>query len=112
MRYSPLLANIEGASEIEENPAVVFSEAFTNAQLSTARRGRFGSAWPLFHFWRIEDDGSMGIINSVIEPILHEAVAKRRAVQKEENVNEKEEIGEDDSLLDHLVKYTQGMVLR
>ena len=77
------------------------------AQTILARRSRFGTAWPLFEIFdnRLAED--MKIIRAFVDPIIEKAV--ERAVAKKGTANfETKEVLEGETLLDHLVKGTQG----
>lgn len=93
----------------ENHPANKFAHAFSNAQIATGYRGRFGSAWRLSEFWTDRVKKHMDVCYKFIDPILKEALEKSK-----ENVDEKadakdREIKEGETLLDHLVNYTEGM---
>ncbi len=85
-----------------------FATAFSAAQLVIAARHRQGWVWPIMEFFKDRAADPMKVVNAYIDPILQEAI--RRA--KETTNNEKliTEVGEDETLLDHLVKHTQGKI--
>jgi len=58
----------------------------------------------------------MVVVNKFIDPILQEAVAKKRAARQsgevvEKDINGDREVKDGDTLLDHLVNYTEGELL-
>lgn len=53
----------------------------------------------------------MRIVDAYLDPILKAAVEKAKHEKTGHAQENKEEIGEDDTLLDHLVRYTSGRSL-
>ncbi|KAG6845855.1 hypothetical protein H0H87_002546 [Tephrocybe sp. NHM501043] len=104
--YSPLARS----AAAESHPANIFSKAFDEAQRLLAFRSRYGAAWPLTEFWKDKVAEKMTPIFEFITPILTEAVARNKAVNKDEklNTNEDREVQDGESLIDHLIKYTDG----
>jgi hypothetical protein len=95
------------------HPSSAFATAFQEAQTITALRSRFGEHWPLSEFWADRLGKPMSIVRGFLDPILEEAVAKKRAAGMQENNKKMNELGdrqveEGESLLDHLVNYTDG----
>lgn len=98
----------------ENHPANRFVHAFSNAQIATAYRGRFGSAWRLFEFWTDRVKAHMDVCYEFIDPILKEALDKKQMLKENGMIDEKteakdREVKEGETLLDHLVNYTEGM---
>lgn len=96
----------------ESSPAEDFALAFTQAQDAVNFRVRMGPyIWPWFELFGSKTKGPMRVVDAFLDPILKAAVEKAR-VEKTLGTatsnDSKEEIGEDDTLLDHLVKYTDG----
>ncbi|KAJ6618635.1 cytochrome P450 [Mycena sp. CBHHK59/15] len=95
------------------HPANVFSIAFSEAQSITAMRNRFGDHWPLIEFWKDKLVQHMDVVRKFLDPILTEAVAKKRGSRAGSNDSEKKddlaerEVQEGETLLDHLVNYTE-----
>jgi hypothetical protein len=101
---SPLVATYD-----RSHPANVFAHAFANAQELASRRSRFGSAWPLKEFWKDKVKIQRDIINKFIDPILAEAIAKKRPMKETTGMQDGErEVKDGETLLDHLVNYTEG----
>lgn len=105
--YSPNLASSTSESE-STNAATIFSQAFGDAQFATAKRGRLNFLWPLFEFWKDKTEEHMKVVDAFIDPILHEAIKKKKALGEVKKPSEKEQIEEDETLLSHLIKYTDG----
>lgn len=98
----------------ENHPANKFAHAFSDAQIATGYRGRFGSAWRLSEFWTDRVKKHMDVCYKFIDPILKEALEKSKMTK--ENVDEKadakdREVKEDETLLDHLVNYTEDPIV-
>ncbi|TFK28591.1 cytochrome P450 monooxygenase pc-3 [Coprinopsis marcescibilis] len=102
--YSPL----SELSEAADHPANRFSRAFDEAQRLTALRSRLGVNWPLAEFWKDRVKEQMAIINAFIEPILSAALQRQResGEVKRMNATIEREVSENESLLDHLINYT------
>jgi hypothetical protein len=96
----------------EDHPGNVFTHAFTEAQTAVATRVRFSSLWTLLELSGDKAKKHMDIIDAFIEPILTEAINKAKAEGgggKEAEEPHDSEGRDEDTLLDHLVKYTSGM---
>ena len=102
--YSPRVTS-GGTGNRVLDKASLFSEAFSKAQAVAAPRTRLGKLWPLAEFWKDKTQIHMETINSFIDPILKEAVSKRKNRPIE---SQKKEIRDEDTLLDHLINYTEG----
>lgn len=88
-----------------------FARAFGEAQTALNFRIRMGWLWPWFELSGSLTAPPMKVVDAFLDPILKAAVEKADAIKRENGgtVPEvKEEIEEDDTLLDHLVKYTNG----
>ncbi|KAG2137150.1 cytochrome P450 [Suillus bovinus] len=97
----------------KNHPANKFAHAFSEAQIAVVYRGRFGSAWPLFEFWTDRVKKHMGVCYKFIDPILKEALEKNKMLK--ENIDEKvvkdRDVEEGETLLDHLVNYTEDPIV-
>ncbi|KAG2143713.1 cytochrome P450, partial [Suillus clintonianus] len=85
-----------------------FARAFADAQSIIAQRPRRGWIWPLFEIFKDDTAAPMRIVNSFIDPILKEAIAKTQSAHAsgEKNVD-----NDDTTLLDHLVEMTTDPVV-
>ncbi|KAJ7182427.1 cytochrome P450 [Mycena crocata] len=99
------------------HPSNVFAAAFQQAQLIVALRNRFGEHWPLAEFWVDKLEAPMRVVRDFLDPILREAVAKKKAmdalgggVEKRNDVGDRE-VQEGESLLEHLVNYTDDYTI-
>ncbi|KAI0675255.1 cytochrome P450 monooxygenase pc-3 [Trametes maxima] len=79
-----------------------FSLAFLEAQIASAKRGRYQHAWPLTEFWRDKVDAKKAAIDRFINPILTEALQKK--AQQQTGADAK--VTEEDTLLSQLLKVT------
>jgi hypothetical protein len=88
-----------------------FSTAFLNAQTAISNRERAGPIWPLGEIWEDKVKAPMKVINEYIEPIVHDALRKRGERDEEKKLlgvvsQGEKDVGEDETLLDHLVEKT------
>lgn len=103
------------SSSSTNHSANVFARAFLKAQIISARRGRYGTAWPLYEFWKDDVAEEMKTIDAFIMPLLHDALRKKDlkkntgdSVDSRPDVKTEEEDGEQ-TLLGHLVNLTDGI---
>ncbi|KAK7046124.1 hypothetical protein VNI00_007127 [Paramarasmius palmivorus] len=107
--YPPNIARqIATGTETEATrKAQTFAKAFMEVQDVVATRERVGPLWPLLEILEDKSIAPMKIVNAFVEPIVAEAVSKKKAGRID--VKEKrDEIGDDETLLDHLVDLTDG----
>lgn len=105
--YSPLAES----SENHDHPANKFSRAFDEAQRITSFRSRRGGSWPLQEFWSDKVKEHMVVVNSFITPILAAAVQKKRELGEQEKPAGDREVRDGESLLDHLINYTDDEIV-
>jgi len=109
--YTPTLEHLRLAQEQQQHPANVFTRSFDEAQRRIAFRSRWGVYWPLIEFWRDEVKTKMVVVNKFIMPILEQAVRKKKelgTLDEEKKVSGDREVKEGETLLDHLINYTDG----
>ncbi|KAF8905836.1 cytochrome P450 [Gymnopilus junonius] len=106
--YSPLVN-----TSAVDHPANQFSRAFDEAQRFIALRGRRGINWPLSEFWKDEVKEKMVIVRGFIDPIIKTAVERKRAsgVSEKSSSEKDREVKEGESLLDHLINYTEDQTV-
>ncbi|KAI0332394.1 cytochrome P450 monooxygenase pc-2 [Cubamyces sp. BRFM 1775] len=93
---------------LSSDAATRFSEAVLGVQRVLAMRLRLGWVWRLKELFHDQSEEHMRVIDEFLQPILNEAIAKRRAAQSQDKeIAEKEQ----DTLLDHLVQLTDDPVL-
>lgn len=107
----PTSVSSKTANEVE---ADTFAHAFLEAQELISGRERVGyPVWPLLELFGDKTKAPMDIVNAYIDPIIAEALEKKRnsalVAEKIEKVEGSDEIGEDETLLDHLVRDTDGI---
>jgi hypothetical protein len=91
-----------GGAEIAND----FARAFSQAQVIVSQRVRRSWLWPLFEPFADKTEEPMKTVNAYIEPILKDAIEKRKvAAMRGEKLSD--ELS-DDTLLDHLVQQTTG----
>ncbi|KAJ3572591.1 hypothetical protein NP233_g2985 [Leucocoprinus birnbaumii] len=98
-------------AEEEENFSTRFAEAFSEAQRITAHRARYGVHWPLTEFWKDQIKEPMRVVKELIEPIVEEAVRKKKlrvAASGGGSPTEKKE-EEEGTLLENLVNETDDL---
>lgn len=94
----------------EKSTAEDFVQAFALAQDAIAFRVRVGNIWPWYELFNDKTVEPMRVVDAYLVPILERALEKAR---KEKEVglagdSKLGEVDEDDTLLDHLVRFTQG----
>lgn len=94
------------ATDADAHPANRFAQAFLAAQEASSRRGRFTNVWPLFEFWENKVDKHVEVMDEFIQPLLKSALAKK---EKGGALNDEEAAEEGETLLEQLVKQTDGM---
>ncbi len=102
--YNPLAA----ASNNVNHPANKFARAFDEAQRLAALRVRRGRLWPLNEFFKDKVGEQMEIVRGFVDPIVIKAIEKKREREKVHGVEENKEVKDGESLLDHLVKLSDG----
>lgn len=95
----------------ESSAAEGFARAFGEAQSAISARARLAGVWPLFELFKDLTKGPMAVVNAFLSPILEDALERKRQGD-EAWVAQAEmkdgEIEDGETLLDHLVKFTDG----
>lgn len=100
-----------------------FPRAFLQAQEAISQRERLGAIWPLWEMFGDATKEPMGVVNAFIDPIIQEALRKKRTKDAEKGIfggqsikleedAHSAEVEDDATLLDHLVKFTSGVFTR
>ncbi|KAL0958726.1 hypothetical protein HGRIS_014056 [Hohenbuehelia grisea] len=92
------------------HPANEFARAFGKAQHEAAYRFRFGLEWPLLEPFRHRTQDSMDIVRAFLDPILTEALDKKREAANT-GLPQDKELKDEDTLLDYLVRHTDDHTL-
>lgn len=93
-----------------------FAKAFSDAQWIISERGRIGWMWPLLEVFGDKTKKSMRVVDGYLDPIMEDAIKKHQQKQQQQiALGEKEgegekEVEEDTTLLDNLVKLTNGTI--
>lgn len=101
---APVSVNRQSA---ELSVAERFGQAFGEAQWAIAKRGSFGALWPLGEITKDATEEPMQVVRAFIEPILADALSKHQRGGAQA-ASDEEKLGEAETLLDYLVKHTQG----
>jgi hypothetical protein len=102
-------------AKVTNHPSNEFADAFRRAQEVLALRSRYGFNWPLREFWKDEAKAHVDVVNKFIDPILEEAIRKKK---ESGDANEdwkggskgEREVADGETLLDHLINYTNGRI--
>jgi len=85
-----------------------FAKAFSHVQDVIAERTRLGPYWPLWEIFGNKTAASMKIVIAFLDPILASALEKRSVPSDVTDAEKSDEIDDDETLLDHLAKFTDG----
>lgn len=85
-----------------------FAKAFMDMQLAIARRAISGWVWPWFELFGSSTAPAMRVVDAFLDPILEDALEKVKSTNMSEQHNKGVDMGENDTLLDHLVRHTTG----
>ncbi|KLO15647.1 cytochrome P450 [Schizopora paradoxa] len=101
-------AQSNGVSDAAEE----FAKAFSGAQEVLAQRARLGPYWPMWEISKNKAIEPLKIVSAFIDPILAAALEKKNSSPpKTISAEKKEDIDDEETLLDHLVKYTDDKVI-
>nr|GAT51535.1 predicted protein [Mycena chlorophos] len=115
----------ETALDADHEKSIEFAKALNRAQVAAMRRGPVGPVWPLFEFWSNKILREMGTVREFLDPILQRAiggkagsVAANSASTEEnlekmvaQNVVKDREVQEGETLVEHLLHYTQDQTI-
>lgn len=99
----PYPSTYKGYAPIRDHPSDKFTSAFNRAQEYSFPRGFFGKAWRLPEFWEDKVAAQMRITDEFINPLIYSALRKKKDAKESYEV-----VKDDETLLDHLVKQTDG----
>ncbi|KAK0184815.1 cytochrome P450 [Armillaria mellea] len=88
-----------------------FSEAFFEVQRILSNRLRKGWIWPLFEIRRDKTDAPMKIVRGFVEPIIQAALERKKASDSADKKSEPRTVGDDETLLDHLVNMSSDPIV-
>ena len=98
----PYPSTYRGPNRRREHPSDRFALAITRAMEYTFPRVIYGEFWRLMDFWEDTVATQMEITHEFIDPIIHAALERRKVAK------ELDEVQDEGTLLDHLVKQTDG----
>jgi len=105
------------SSPLSKDPAIIhhpanhFAHAFHEAQVWSTSRSFCGTFWRAREFWEDKVRKNIKICNEFIDPILKEALEKKNKMKNNgfsSDSPQTTEAEEGDTLLDHLVKVSDG----
>ena len=100
----PAYAAHKTPESFHNHPSNIFVEAFNEAQVLTATRTGMGADWPMAEFWNDRVVSLREVMDKFTGPLMEAALVKR--AKQLSGPTETEE--EENTLLAHLVKNTQG----
>ncbi|KAH7907492.1 cytochrome P450 [Hygrophoropsis aurantiaca] len=83
--------------------AEVFARAFAQAQLRIFKRNIIGKTWPFLEIFKDKTAEPMNVVNRFLEPIIGAAIEKHKQSEK---MGMKDGFADEETLLDHLVRFT------
>jgi len=107
----------ESAQKALEHPSNKFARAFADCTTLIWMRGKRGANWPLAEFWKDAVSDKMEVVNAFTDPIVKGAIQRKRELDKARGgkksvFDSDREVKEGESLLDHLIHYTEGGLLK
>lgn len=100
----PYPSTYKGATNRRAHPSDSFALAFQKAQVASAARSRFGQFWPLIEFWESKVEKEIQTVFDYVDPIVERALETKKVKE----LFEVETENEGETLLEHLVKLTNG----
>lgn len=91
------------------HPSTKFVRAFQQGQELIAARSRTGLYWRLLNPWVDTVKPLRRMIEEYINPILAEAIARKKTHVVSSGPSDEKVVQEGETLLDHLVQYTEGI---
>ncbi|KAH7906601.1 cytochrome P450 [Hygrophoropsis aurantiaca] len=106
----PYPYNVSKPASVSESTssAEAFARAFAEAQHGISRRVIAGQIWPLFEIFKDQTAEPMNVVNAFLEPIVKDAIEKHKQSEK---MGMKDEFADEETLLDHLVRFTTDMTV-
>ena len=99
----PYPSTYKGYTPLRDHPSDRFTSAFNRAQAYSYPRGFLAKTWRLVDFWEDTVGTQMGITDEFIGPLIYAALRKKRESKELYDLDK-----DDETLLDHLVKQTDG----
>jgi hypothetical protein len=105
----PASSPLANSPAFVNHPSNKFVNAFMTGQYLTVMRTRYGVTWPVMEFWKDKVKPHRKVVDDFIRPILTEALAKQAGIPNETDKKAVQEDSDDQTLLTHLVRHTQGL---
>ncbi|KAJ7368901.1 cytochrome P450 [Mycena albidolilacea] len=103
----PESSPLSNAPSFLSHPSNTYVRAFTYGQLMTVKRGALATKWPLAELWADKVKPHRDIADAYIEPILDAALERKRANEKDKDL-EGGKGDEEATFLSHLVQATDN----
>jgi hypothetical protein len=100
----PYPSTVKPAENRRAHPSDSFANAFQKAQVASGARSRFGTFWPLVEFWEDKVEKEIQTVFDYVDPIVKRALETKKVKE----LFEVESEDEDETLLEHLIKLTDG----
>jgi len=100
----PYPSTIKPITSPRAHPSDSFANAFQKAQVASAARSRFGYFWRLIEFWGNRVEKEIQPVFDYVDPIVERALETKKMKELSKAQGE----DEDETLLEHLVKLTDG----
>ena len=100
----PASSSLSNSAAFLDHPSTKFVDAFLKGLHLIMRRQEYGPAWPLAEFWKNKVKPHRKVVDQFIEPIL----AKALETVDKTTLPDTEKPNTEDTLLNHLIKQTQG----
>ncbi|KAI9058872.1 cytochrome P450 monooxygenase pc-3 [Trametes sanguinea] len=106
--YPSAFARAAGPAPGDVHPADRCVRAFEAALEATSIRGRFLQSWPLFEFWGDRVKKHLRAIDEFVDPIVDDLLRTKaeKVAAGVETDDSKEQVRDDETLLEHLAKFT------
>ncbi|KAF8663703.1 hypothetical protein AX16_000878 [Volvariella volvacea WC 439] len=104
----PHYHSLANDSSRRQSQADLFSQALLQIQNVCTHREVVGPAWPLFELWEDKTEEPLKIVKAYVEPFVRAALERKKSIPVEVRFNGKPEFEEGETLLDYLVKVTDG----
>ncbi|KAJ7887589.1 cytochrome P450 [Mycena olivaceomarginata] len=103
----PESSPLSNAPSFLNHPSNTYVRAFTYGQLMTVKRGALATKWPLAELWADKVKPHRDIADAYIEPILDAALERKKANEKDRDL-EGGKGDEEATFLSHLVQATDN----
>ncbi|KZP25071.1 cytochrome P450 monooxygenase pc-3 [Athelia psychrophila] len=111
--YPSLISSTSSSASFDystvTSKAGAFARALADAQFFSAYRNMRGWAWPLAEMFHNHTKAPMDVVSAFLDPVLERAIKRRNVTAGPPTGDEKgyiNEVAQDGTLLDHLVKLT------